>query len=37
LARDYANRAKSALEELPDGEYRRALLAVPEFILDRKN
>jgi octaprenyl-diphosphate synthase len=37
LARDYVNRSKSALEELPDGEYRRALLAVPEFILDRKN
>jgi hypothetical protein len=26
-----------ALEELPDTEYRRALLAVPDFILERKN
>jgi octaprenyl-diphosphate synthase len=37
LARDYVSRAKTALEELPDSEYRRALLAVPDFILDRKN
>jgi octaprenyl-diphosphate synthase len=37
LARHYVSRAKSALEELPDSEYRRALLAVPDFILDRKN
>jgi octaprenyl-diphosphate synthase len=37
LARDYVCRAKTALEELPDSEYRRALLAVPDFILDRKN
>ena len=37
LARDYVSRAKVALEELPDTEYRRALLAVPDFILDRKN
>jgi octaprenyl-diphosphate synthase len=37
LARDYVSRAKACLEELPDTEYRRALLAVPDFILDRKN
>jgi octaprenyl-diphosphate synthase len=37
LARDYVSRAKAALEELSDSEYRRALLAVPDFILDRKN
>jgi octaprenyl-diphosphate synthase len=37
LAGDYVSRAKSALEELPDSEYRRALLAIPDFILDRKN
>lgn len=37
LARDYVKHAKAALEELPDSEYRRALLAVPDFILDRKN
>jgi octaprenyl-diphosphate synthase len=37
LARDYANRAKAALEGLPDTEYRRALLAVPDFILERQN
>jgi octaprenyl-diphosphate synthase len=37
LARDYVSRAKVALEELPDTEYRRALLAVPDFILERKN
>jgi octaprenyl-diphosphate synthase len=37
LAREYVCRAKTALGELPDSEYRRALLAVPDFILDRKN
>ena len=37
LARDYVKHSKAALEELPDSEYRRALLAVPDFILDRKN
>jgi octaprenyl-diphosphate synthase len=37
LARDYAGRAKAALEGLPDTEYRRALLAVPDFILERQN
>jgi octaprenyl-diphosphate synthase len=37
LARDYVGRAKACLEELPDTEYRRALLAVPDFILERQN
>jgi len=37
LARDYVARAKDALSELPDTEYRRALLAVPDFILAREN
>jgi len=37
LAREYASRAKVALEGLPDTEYRRALLAVPDFILERQN
>jgi octaprenyl-diphosphate synthase len=37
LARDYVCRAKACLEELPDTEYRRALLAVPDFILERQN
>jgi octaprenyl-diphosphate synthase len=37
LARDYVSRAKACLEELPDSEYRRALLAVPDFILEREN
>ena len=37
LARDYVSRAKACLGELPETEYRRALLAVPDFILDRKN
>jgi octaprenyl-diphosphate synthase len=36
LAREYANRAKACLGELPDTEYRRALLAVPDFILERE-
>jgi octaprenyl-diphosphate synthase len=37
LAREYVSRAKESLGELPDTEYRRALLAVPDFILDREN
>lgn len=37
LAREYVCRAKACLAELPDSEYRRALLAVPDFILDREN
>jgi octaprenyl-diphosphate synthase len=37
MAREYVSRAKESLSELPDTEYRRALLAVPDFILDREN
>ena len=37
LARAYVDRAKECLTELPDTEYRRALLAVPDFILEREN
>jgi octaprenyl-diphosphate synthase len=37
LAREYVSRAKDCLSELPDTEYRRALLAVPDFILEREN
>ncbi|HKD63795.1 MAG TPA: polyprenyl synthetase family protein [Candidatus Acidoferrales bacterium] len=37
LAHEYVARAKDALAELPDSEYRRALLAVPDFILAREN
>jgi len=37
LAREYVCRAKACLEEFPDSEYRRALLLVPDFILEREN
>ncbi|MGB6979088.1 MAG: polyprenyl synthetase family protein [Candidatus Acidiferrales bacterium] len=37
LARDYVGRAKECRAELPDTEYRRALLAVPDFILERES
>ena len=37
LARDYVSRAKVSLSELPDSEYRRALMALPDFILERDN
>jgi octaprenyl-diphosphate synthase len=37
LAREYVARAKDALAELPETEYRRALMAVPDFILAREN
>jgi len=37
LAREYVSRAKDCLKELPDTEYRRALLAVPDFILERES
>jgi octaprenyl-diphosphate synthase len=36
LATEYVRRAKASLEVLPDTEYRRALLAVPDFILERE-
>jgi octaprenyl-diphosphate synthase len=37
LAKEYVYRSKASLEVLPDTEYRRALLAVPDFILEREN
>jgi octaprenyl-diphosphate synthase len=37
MAKEYVLRAKASLEVLPDTEYRRALLAVPDFILEREN
>ncbi len=37
LAHDYANRAKECVNGFGDPEYRRALLAVPDFILDRES
>lgn len=37
LACEYATRAKESLLALKDSEFRRALLAVPDFILDREN
>ena len=35
LAEDFALRSKEALLWLPDSEYKRALLALPEFVLSR--
>jgi octaprenyl-diphosphate synthase len=37
LARDFAARAKSCINGQVDSHYRRALLAVPDFILDRES
>jgi octaprenyl-diphosphate synthase len=37
LARDYVRRSKACLATWPDSPYRNALLAVPEFILEREN
>jgi octaprenyl-diphosphate synthase len=37
MAREYVCRAKECLQVLPDTEYRRALMAVPDFILEREN
>jgi len=37
LAVEYANRAKACLDVCKDSEYRRALLSVPDFILDRES
>jgi octaprenyl-diphosphate synthase len=37
LAQDYAAQAKASMPDLPDSDYRRALLAVPDFLLDREN
>ena len=35
LAKDYANLSKEAINWLPDSEYKRALMALPEFVLGR--
>jgi octaprenyl-diphosphate synthase len=37
LAHDYAARAKACLEGRRDSEYARALLTLPDFILEREN
>jgi len=37
LARDYVRRAKASLDGWPDSQYRRALLGVPDFILERES
>jgi len=35
LAEDFAIHSKEAILWLPDSEYKRALLALPEFVLSR--
>ncbi|HEY0704824.1 MAG TPA: polyprenyl synthetase family protein [Candidatus Acidoferrales bacterium] len=37
LAREYVQSAKACLDILPDTQYRRALNAIPDFILERQN
>src|SRR5277367_2770672 len=37
LAREYVQNAKASLDALPDTQYRRALYAIPDFILEREN
>ncbi len=37
LATEYATKAKACLEVLGDSEYKRALLSVPDFILERES
>jgi len=37
LAHDYAHRAKACVEGRADSEYARALLTLPDFILEREN
>ena len=37
LAHEYAARAKACLNGHNDSEYARALLALPDFILEREN
>ncbi len=37
LAREYSRQAKACLNDRADSEYGRALLAVPDFILEREN
>src|SRR5271156_1763061 len=36
LAREYVQSAKACLDILPDTQYRRALYAIPDFILERE-
>ena len=35
LAEDFAMLSKDAIAWLPDSEYKRALLALPEFVISR--
>ena len=35
LAEDFAMLSKEAIVWLPDSEYKRALMALPEFVLSR--
>jgi hypothetical protein len=37
MAHEYAEKAKACVDGLGDPEYRRALLAVPDFILERES
>ena len=37
LAHEYARRAKDCMEGRGDSEYARALLTLPDFILEREN
>jgi hypothetical protein len=37
LAHDYARRAKTCLNGSAESEFGRALLTLPDFILDREN
>ena len=37
LAQDYAARAKGCINGQRDSEYARALLTLPDFILEREN
>jgi octaprenyl-diphosphate synthase len=37
LASEYVKTAKACLDVLPDTQYRRALHAIPDFILERQN
>jgi octaprenyl-diphosphate synthase len=36
-AQEFAGKAKAAIEQLDDTEYRRALVAIPDFILERES
>ena len=37
MAQDFAFKAKACVEDLVDSDYRRALLALPDFILERES